>query len=127
MGRQGGPSTGTCRGTSPNLLTDQIDISGSKSWEDGGSDARPETIQLTLERKAEGEETWTRVDAAPTCEQADTDLWTYHYTGLARFDGQGVAYTYRVREGCLEGYHVYYQKGTAAGVAVEGQDLTNVS
>ena len=26
------------RGTSPNLLTDQIDISGSKSWEDGGSE-----------------------------------------------------------------------------------------
>ena len=108
-------------------MTDQIDISGSKSWEDGGSDARPETIQLTLERKAEGEETWTRVGAAPTWEQTDTDQWTYHYTGLARFNDQGVAYTYRVREQSVEGYHVYYQKGDAAGVAVEGQDLTNVA
>ena len=127
MGRQGGPSTGTWRGTSPNLLTDEIDISGSKSWEDGGSDARPETIQLTLERKAEGEETWTTVGAAPTWEQTDTDQWTYHHTGLARFNDQGVAYTYRVREQSVEGYHVYYQKGDAAGVAVEGQDLTNVA
>ena len=113
--------------TFTNLLTDEIDISGSKSWEDGGSDARPETIQLTLERKAEGEEAWTAVGAAPTWKQADTDLWTYRYTGLARFDGQGVAYTYRVREQSMEGYDVYYQKGDAAGVAVEGQNLTNVA
>ena len=120
----------TAEGKGPtftNLLTDEIDISGSKSWEDGGSDARPETIQLTLERKAEGEEAWTTVGAAPTWEQTDTDLWTYHYTGLARFDGQGVAYTYRVRELSVEGYDVYYQKGDAAGVAVEGQNLTNVA
>ena len=125
-GGQGEPAEGKGP-TFTNLLTDEIDISGSKSWEDGGSDARPETIQLTLERKAEGEEAWTTVGAAPTWEQTDTDLWTYHYTGLARFDGQGVAYTYRVREQSMEGYDVYYQKGDAAGVAVEGQDLTNVA
>ena len=111
-----------------NTLTGTVDIKGTKTWE-GGSGSQP---TLTLERRLDGETEWTVVDKQPTWNE---DLTQYTYTGLDKYNENGVLYEYRIREDVPNGWDVYYESGTAQNgdnttgnknTPVDGLDITNV-
>ena len=114
------PSDGTAaNGNGPtftNTLTGTVTITGTKSWQG----AVGEEPQLTLSRSTDGTN-WTGVPgAAPVWTGTDGTQWTYTYSGLPKYDGSGVRYTYRVTEASQDGYDVYYSDGTAANGSAAG-------
>lgn len=113
-------------GSFTNVLSGTVTISGQKIWSGGVGTAEP---TLTLERRLSGqtpEAQWTAVSDDPIWSGQDGSTWTYTYTGLDKYDGNGVLYEYRVREDPVpEGYEAAYKTGTVAA-AVTGHPATSV-
>lgn len=83
-------------------------FSGTKTWDDGNYEHRPDSVSLKLYRSVEGEEE-EYVPAEPVWTGTGGDVWTYTYSGLAEFDADGRKYIYRVEEaGVPSGYDVSY-------------------
>lgn len=83
-------------------------FSGTKTWDDGNYEHRPDSVTLKLYRSVEGEEE-EYVPAEPVWTGTGGDVWTYTYSGLAEFDADGRKYIYRVEEaGVPSGYDVSY-------------------
>ena len=104
-----------------NTLTGTVTINGTKTWE-GGTGAEPD---LTLYRRADGEDDWKIVrdsDDQPIQPTWDENArpWTYTYTGLPKYNENGMLYQYRVTETDVEdGYDKYY---TSGGNATDAED-----
>lgn len=94
-----------------------IDISGTKSWNDGGNaySVRPAEIELTLWRSTEGGPPQRVENAAPVWENTNSNIWKYTYYKLPAADEQGGKYTYTVEETPVPGYEARQT----------GYDLTN--
>ena len=93
-----------------NTLTDEIDITVTKHWIDGGQGAgeRPESLTFELLRNGDkvDEETvrYTLASRIMDFFTAGETLWTCTFEKLPRFDANGVAYEYTVREVSVPGY-----------------------
>lgn len=79
-------------------------ISGTKTWVDNGDSykTRPENLDLTLTRKADGKTEIVKDKDGnhlqPIWADKNTDKWTYTYTDLPAADENGKEYTYTVEE-----------------------------
>ena len=91
-----------------------IDIDGTKTWNDANDQdgIRPETITVNL--LADGKVVRTITVAAPaaeageTGEPAETNEWTYTFTGLPKYRDHGILIKYTVEEILPEGYEANY-------------------
>ncbi|MCR4722743.1 MAG: Cna B-type domain-containing protein [Eubacteriales bacterium] len=85
-----------------NTITGTVDITGTKTWVDGGKEHdNASEITLTLTRKSakEGAAEETVADATPTW-----DGNTYTFSGMDQYDAEGYEYTYSVSEEEVDGY-----------------------
>ncbi|MBS4202392.1 Cna B-type domain-containing protein [Bacillus sp. FJAT-49732] len=89
-----------------NLRVGETSIEGTKTWEDDNFKERPKMIKVDLLQNGKVVDT---VEAT-----ADTD-WKYTFTNLEKYDAEGKAYTYSVKEHVVEGYESI----------VSGFDITN--
>ncbi|MFC4386692.1 Cna B-type domain-containing protein [Gracilibacillus marinus] len=78
-----------------NIRTGNIDIKGTKTWDDNNYSNRPESITVELLRNGE---------VIQTVEVTEKTIWTYHFDKLAEFDENGLPYLYTVNEQPVEGY-----------------------
>ncbi|MGM8364359.1 Cna B-type domain-containing protein [Virgibacillus sp. W0181] len=86
-----------------NLRVGKTEVTGTKTWLDDDSEDRPKSIKVNLTRKVNGEldKTFTETKTV----KADKDEnWSYAFTDLEKFDGNGVAYEYIVTEDVPDGY-----------------------
>ncbi|WP_062319522.1 Cna B-type domain-containing protein [Halolactibacillus sp. JCM 19043] len=90
-----------------NVRVGTIDVSGEKTWLDGESSDRPESITVNLLRNG------IEIDQQVV---NSADNWLYSFTDLQEYDNQGVRYTYTITEESVEGYQS----------EVDGFDLTNL-
>ncbi|MBS4220696.1 Cna B-type domain-containing protein [Bacillus sp. FJAT-49711] len=72
-----------------------MDISGAKTWKDGNSANRPESIKVNLLRNA---------IVVNTIEVTANDEWKYSFTDLEKYNNEGKAYEYAVKEQSVPGY-----------------------
>ena len=93
-----------------NTLTDEIDITVTKHWIDGGQGAGERPESLTFELLQNGTVIDTQVVNYTIASRimdfftAGETLWTCTFENLLRFDANGVAYEYTVREVSVPGY-----------------------
>ena len=93
-----------------NTLTDEIDITVTKHWIDGGQGAGERPESLTFELLQNGTVIDTQVVNYTIASRimdfftAGETLWTCTFENLPRFDANGVAYEYTVREVSVPGY-----------------------
>ena len=75
-------------------------LTGTKTWlDDNNKDGkRPESLTLTLERRAGSTGDWEKVDAEPVWADKDKDVWTYTYSSLPKLSPDALTYQYRVTE-----------------------------
>ncbi len=96
-----------------NTITETTEVSGTKTWKDGGLTHDNESeITLILQRTIDGTN-YETVDSADY-----TVVWsdnTYTISGLAKYDDDGNEYTYKVTEKAISGYNTTY----------EGYNITN--
>src|SRR5699024_3438650 len=78
-----------------NLRVGTTEVSGTKTWLDDESEARPESITVYL--LANGEQ----VDEVDVTAESN---WTYEFTDLDKYDDQGVEIAYTVDEEAVAGY-----------------------
>lgn len=89
-----------------NLRVGKTEVSGTKTWKDDNPQDRPESIKVNLLQNG------VVVDTKKVT--ADDD-WTYSFTDLNKYDEEGVAYEYNVKEHDVPGYKS----------EVDGFDITN--
>ncbi|GIN98278.1 hypothetical protein J6TS1_41480 [Siminovitchia terrae] len=89
-----------------NVRVGKTSVEGTKTWEDDHFKDRPEMIKVDLFQNGKVIETKEVT--------ADTD-WKYSFTDLEKYDGEGKAYTYTVKEHVVKGYESI----------VSGYDITN--
>ena len=117
-------------GSFTNVLSGTVTISGQKIWSGGVGTKEP---TLTLYRRLSGstdETSWAPVTgASPTWSGQDGSTWTFTYTNLPKYNGDGVLYEYRVRENPVpDGYEAGYKTGSISGTpatSVDGLIITN--
>ena len=84
-----------------NTLTGKTDVSGTKTWVDGGkTHNNSKEITLVLTRKSE------KVESVEETVEA-TVVWngnTYTFSNLTKYDAEGYLYTYKVAENPIDGY-----------------------
>lgn len=98
-----------------NTLKQSISVSGEKTWHDAQGADRPTDLTLTLYQKLdqEGSE-WTEMtDAEPVWSGKESDVWSYSYNDLQKYNDQGVLYLYKVEETVPDGYDGKTTEGTA--------------
>src|SRR5699024_9354466 len=89
-----------------NVRVGKTEVSGTKTWKDDNQADRPESIKVNLLQNG------IIVD---TKDVTEADDWTYSFTDLEKFDKEGVAYDYSVKEHDVPGYKS----------KVDGFDITN--
>ena len=82
-------------------INDKIEISGTKTWVDGGKlhDNAKEIILVLTRASAKSGSVEEKVEATPT--------WngnTYTFSNLSKYDAKGYLYTYKVSETEIKGY-----------------------
>src|SRR5690625_3735846 len=90
-----------------NLRVGETEVEGTKIWLDDDSEERPESI--TVQLLANGDE----IDNVDVTAASD---WEYEFTGLPKYDNQGVEITYTVDEEAVDGYNK----------SIDGNDITNL-
>ncbi len=92
-------------------------ISGTKTWVDAGDPSkRPDTITLTLYRKAGSGKEEPVTGVVPHWISTNGNTWRYEYTNLPAANDKGVVYTYRVEETAPDGYKPIYSGGSSANI-----------
>src|SRR5699024_10592458 len=66
-----------------------VEVSGTKTWEHKGATDLPESITINLLQNGE------KIDSVDVTAEDD---WTYSFTALDQFDGNGDAYEYEIEE-----------------------------
>ena len=99
-----------------NTLTGTTEVRGTKTWLDNSNayDTRPDSIVLTLYRHLDGQDESDKVavtDAVPQWTEINSVTWSYEYTGLPKYNSEGVQYIYSVEETVPEGYLQTSQNG----------------
>lgn len=92
-----------------NVRTGTVNLNIQKNWTGDTPDDRPEDIELKLERRtvtpADG--SWTDITestAQPAWTKPEgSDTWSLAWTGLDKYDENGVRYEYRVTENDIPG------------------------
>lgn len=92
-----------------NVRTGTVSLTIQKNWIGDTQDDRPENIELKLERRtitpADG--SWTDITestAQPAWTKPEgSDTWSLAWTGLDKYDENGVRYEYRVTENDIPG------------------------
>lgn len=113
-----------------NVLSGKVTITGQKFWSGGVGSTIP---ALMLERRLSGSaDTWQSVTVDGTTVtltwNTDASPWTFTYTGLDKYNSNGVLYEYRVREKEPDGYEAGYKTETIdshPGTSVDGLIITN--
>lgn len=90
-----------------NLRVGMTNVSGTKTWLDGNSEERPETITVNLLQNGE------EIDSK---EVTAEERWSYEFAELPQYDSQGKAYVYTVTENPVDGYQA----------TIDGYDITNL-
>lgn len=120
-------TTGTCKTTLTNI--GYTDITGKKIWKDNSNayETRPDSISLTLWRKAGTTGTPEPVTdpegkpVQPTWSIPETgNEWTFTYTHLPEANNQGAAYIYEVKEA-----PVALRSGDTYVSVIDDMQLTN--
>ncbi|MGI8282069.1 Cna B-type domain-containing protein, partial [Bacillus mycoides] len=70
-------------------------VSGTKTWNDNNATDRPTTIQVDLLKNG---------DVIQTQDVTAANNWNYTFADLAKYDANGVTYTYTVKEKPVAGY-----------------------
>src|SRR5699024_6728015 len=83
-----------------------ISVEGTKTWKGDNAKDRPQSIKVDLLQNGK---------VVDTIEVTDKSDWKYSFTDLEKYDENGVAYTYTVKEHEVEGYES----------TVKGYDITN--
>lgn len=100
-----------------NTLKQSISVSGTKTWHDAQGAGRPADLTLTLYQKLDGsEEDWTVVENVEpewSGKEKESDVWSYSYNDLQKYNDQGVLYLYKVEETVPDGYDGKTTEGTA--------------
>ncbi|MFD0957770.1 Cna B-type domain-containing protein, partial [Virgibacillus alimentarius] len=89
-----------------NVRTGETDVSGTKTWKDDKAKDRPDSIKVNLLQNG---------IVIDTKEVTEKDNWKYRFTDLEKYDDEGVAYEYTVKEQSVPGYQS----------EVKGYDITN--
>src|SRR5699024_2130616 len=78
-----------------------VDVTGTKTWvnDHKESEALPESITINLLQNGE------KIDSVDVTAEDD---WTYSFTALDQFDGNGDAYEYEIEEIAVDGYETSY-------------------
>src|SRR5699024_8035727 len=76
-----------------------VEVSGTKTWEHKGATDLPESITINLLQNGE------KIDSVDVTAEDD---WTYSFTALDQFDGNGDAYEYEIEEIAVDGYETSY-------------------
>lgn len=113
-----------------NTLSDVLDITVTKQWEDGSDQdgLRPESVTLTLYQNGVKYKE-AELKAGNLLQQLFGNLtgsgnaWSYTFKNLPEYDGNGVRYEYTVKEDQVPSG--YLTDGTAQGSAAEGFTVTN--
>ncbi|ENH95980.1 hypothetical protein J416_13124 [Gracilibacillus halophilus YIM-C55.5] len=90
-----------------NTRVGKTEVEGTKTWLDNDSESRPDVITVQLLQNGE------IIESREVTAESD---WQYHFTDLEKYDENGVAYEYTVKEEPMEGYEASY----------DGYDITNV-
>ncbi|MBO1005717.1 Cna B-type domain-containing protein [Pseudogracilibacillus auburnensis] len=90
-----------------NIRVGKTEVKGTKTWLDDDSKNRPDSITIYL--LANGEQ----IDEVEVTEKSD---WTYEFTNLDKYDGQGKEIVYTVDEEAIDGYEK----------SIEGYNITNL-
>nr|WP_255342646.1 Cna B-type domain-containing protein [Paucisalibacillus sp. EB02] len=90
-----------------NLRIGTTSVEGVKTWKDDNSKDRPEMIKINLLQNG------VVVHAKEVTAEMD---WKYSFTNLDKYDENGVAYEYTIKEEAVEGYKTI----------IDGYDITNV-
>lgn len=88
--------------TAPTVVTETVDVSVQKIWDDGDGTDRPESVSVTLYHITE-ENGSSATEEYATVELSASDSWRYTWTGLDA-DGEWVA-----AETVPDGYQVTYE------------------
>jgi hypothetical protein len=97
--------------TITNTNEETVDVSGTKTWDDGGDrdDMRPPSITVNLMRDG------AKIDSKPV-EAAADGTWAYSFDGLPKYDAaDGHEIAYAVTEDAVPNY----------ATSVEGTDIAN--
>ena len=90
-----------------NLRVGETSVEGVKTWKDDNSSERPDMIKVNLLQNG------LVIDTAEVTAQ---DEWRYAFEGLAKYDAQGKAFEYTVKEHGVPGYQS----------TIDGYDITNL-
>ena len=89
-----------------NLRVGELSVEGSKIWEDGDFEGRPDAITVELLQNGEV------IDSQEVTQESD---WQYSFSELPKYDDQGKMYLYTVEELPVEGYET----------TIDGFDIIN--
>ncbi len=110
----------TNKHTSRTDVPEQISISGTKTWPDGGEPRMgwtiPDSITVKLQKKVHN--AWTDVESKTVSKDAATGKWTYTFEGQPKH-ANGAEIEYRVVEEPVAGYKA------SGGTKADDYNLTN--
>ncbi len=84
-----------------NTINDKIDVSGTKTWVDGGK-AHDNATELTLTLSRTSAKAGSKAETVEAT--ATWDGNTYTFADVAKYDAEGYEYTYSVAEAEVKGY-----------------------
>lgn len=114
-----------------NTLTEQISITVTKDWIDGGPDSGERPASITFELLQNGVVVGTQTVEYTVVSRiidfftAGETQWTCTFENLPRFDSNGVAYVYSVKEVTVPGYETGDVHVTDPAHPEQGFSLTN--
>lgn len=101
-------------------VTESLDITVKKKWNDGNGNGRPDSLTLQLQQKLGENGDWNNYDY-PT--PSPDPEWTYSYADLPSENDSGEKYYYRVVEVVPDGY-VLTSEVNNDGISIDSEDKT---
>lgn len=101
-------------------VTESLDITVKKKWNDGNGNDRPDSLTLQLQQKLGENGDWNNYDY-PT--PSPDPEWTYSYVDLPSENDSGEKYYYRVVEVVPDGY-VLTSEVNNDGISIDSEDKT---
>lgn len=101
-------------------VTQSLDITVKKNWNDGNGNGRPDSLTLQLQQKLGENGDWIDYDY-PT--PSPNPEWTYSYVDLPSENDSGVKYYYRVVEMVPDGY-VLTSEVNNDGISIDSENKT---
>lgn len=101
-------------------VTESLDITVKKKWNDGNGNGRPDSLTLQLQQKLGENGDWNNYDY-PT--PSPDPEWTYSYVDLPSENDSGEKYYYRVVEVVPDGY-VLTSEVNNDGISIDSEDKT---